>query len=68
MDEDGLRDAVYAKTGYIRGVSVLSGYVRARSGTVLAFSVLMNDLACSPSRAKAIQNDVCRILAAHKLP
>jgi len=33
---------VYAKTGYISGVVGLSGYVRAQSGKVYAFSFLFN--------------------------
>ncbi|MHB9001640.1 MAG: D-alanyl-D-alanine carboxypeptidase/D-alanyl-D-alanine endopeptidase [Thermoanaerobaculia bacterium] len=33
---------VYAKTGYISGVIGLSGYVRAKSGKVYAFSFLFN--------------------------
>lgn len=33
---------VYAKTGYITGVIGLSGYVRAKSGKVYAFSFLFN--------------------------
>ena len=57
------RDAVFAKTGYVRGVSALSGYVRTRSGRVLAFSVLMNDLACPLATARSAQDDLCRLLA-----
>lgn len=37
-----LRGAVLAKTGTIRGVSSLSGYVRCKSGRVALFSILMN--------------------------
>lgn len=37
-----LRGAVLAKTGTIRGVSSLSGYVRCKSGRVAIFSILMN--------------------------
>lgn len=39
-----LAGRVFAKTGYIRGVSALSGYVQARSGDWYAFSILFNDL------------------------
>jgi len=58
-----VRDAVFAKTGYVRGVSALSGYVKTRSAGVLAFSVLMNDLACPLATARSAQDDLCRILA-----
>ena len=36
------RGNVFAKTGTIEGVSALSGYARAASGKVYAFSVLLN--------------------------
>jgi D-alanyl-D-alanine carboxypeptidase/D-alanyl-D-alanine-endopeptidase (penicillin-binding protein 4) len=39
-----LAGRVFAKTGYIRGVSALSGFVQTRSGAWYAFSVLFNDL------------------------
>jgi D-alanyl-D-alanine carboxypeptidase/D-alanyl-D-alanine-endopeptidase (penicillin-binding protein 4) len=34
---------VFAKTGRLRGVSTLSGYAKARSGRVYAFSLLFNE-------------------------
>lgn len=37
------RGNVFAKTGTIAGVSTLSGYVKARSGRLYAFSVLVNN-------------------------
>jgi D-alanyl-D-alanine carboxypeptidase/D-alanyl-D-alanine-endopeptidase (penicillin-binding protein 4) len=55
--------AVRAKSGFIRHVSALSGYLVARSGRVLAFSILFND---TPqyvnSQLKAAQDDICRSL------
>jgi D-alanyl-D-alanine carboxypeptidase/D-alanyl-D-alanine-endopeptidase (penicillin-binding protein 4) len=36
------RGNVFAKTGTIEGVSALSGYARALSGRVYAFSILLN--------------------------
>jgi D-alanyl-D-alanine carboxypeptidase/D-alanyl-D-alanine-endopeptidase (penicillin-binding protein 4) len=36
-------DAVRAKTGLLTGAAALSGYARARDGTVLIFSLLVND-------------------------
>jgi serine-type D-Ala-D-Ala carboxypeptidase/endopeptidase (penicillin-binding protein 4) len=41
---DDLKGRVYAKTGYIRGVSCLSGFLRAQDNQMLAFSVLINDI------------------------
>jgi D-alanyl-D-alanine carboxypeptidase/D-alanyl-D-alanine-endopeptidase (penicillin-binding protein 4) len=51
---------VFAKTGYIRGVSCLSGYVRARSGRRLAFSILMNGVPWGELwKARLAQDKVC---------
>jgi len=67
--EERLRDAPYtgsvrAKTGYISGVSCLSGYARTRGGRTLAFSILINDYGPRQTNAqmKAIQDDLCRTL------
>lgn len=54
---------VWAKTGTIRHVSALSGYVRAGSGELLAFSIL-NNAARSPSRAKRLEDEIVARLAA----
>ncbi|HUX02122.1 MAG TPA: D-alanyl-D-alanine carboxypeptidase, partial [Phycisphaerae bacterium] len=51
---------VYGKTGYVAGVSALSGYVRTRSGGWIAFSVLINDVPWGQLwRAKLAQDKVC---------
>jgi serine-type D-Ala-D-Ala carboxypeptidase/endopeptidase (penicillin-binding protein 4) len=54
---------VRAKTGtlFIRPASALSGYVRTRAGTLVAFSVLTHDL--PESTALAIEDGVVRALA-----
>ncbi|MFH0963970.1 MAG: D-alanyl-D-alanine carboxypeptidase/D-alanyl-D-alanine-endopeptidase [Planctomycetota bacterium] len=54
---------IFAKTGYIRSVSALSGYVFSRSGRAFAFSILVNDLRCSTAVVKSCQDEVCRTLA-----
>lgn len=55
---------VRAKTGtlFIRPASTLSGYVRTRAGTLVAFSVLTHDL--PESTALAIEDGIVRTLAA----
>jgi len=51
---------VFGKTGYVLGSSALSGYVRARSGRVVAFSILMNDVPWGELwRAREAQDKIC---------
>ena len=52
-----LRGKVHAKTGYIHGVSCLSGYVK-RGTRVWSFSVLVNGLRGGAAGAKALQEKV----------
>jgi serine-type D-Ala-D-Ala carboxypeptidase/endopeptidase (penicillin-binding protein 4) len=42
--EGDLRGRVFAKSGFIRGVSTLSGFVQTRGGQWYAFSILMNEV------------------------
>ena len=54
---------VFAKTGYIRGVRSLSGYVRSTKGKLIAFSILMNEVPDGKGwRAKQLQQDICELL------
>jgi D-alanyl-D-alanine carboxypeptidase/D-alanyl-D-alanine-endopeptidase (penicillin-binding protein 4) len=58
---------VRAKTGtlFIRPASTLSGYVRTRAGSLVAFSVLTHDL--PEATALAIEDDIVRTLAASSI-
>ena len=58
------RGRIRAKTGYITGVSCLSGYVLDDSGKeVLAFSILVNRVRAGNGwRAKQMQDRICRLL------
>lgn len=42
--EGDLKGRVFAKSGFINGVSTLSGYVKTKSGQWYAFSILMNNV------------------------
>ncbi len=55
------RGNVMAKTGYLSGVSTLSGYAKARSGNIYAFSILMNRIR-SDWRAKAAQDRIVKAI------
>lgn len=58
------RNKVHAKTGYIAGVSALSGYVDTATGDIIVFSFLINNVK-SLRDARKIQDDVCAALANH---
>ncbi len=55
---------VMAKTGYLTGVSSLSGYAKARSGRLYAFSILCNR-ARSGSAAQKAQDRILKALIDH---
>lgn len=55
----GLRGRVFGKTGYINGVSTMSGYLHGRDGRWYAFSVLVNDCPSGEIwKAKLLQENV----------
>lgn len=56
---------VRAKTGSLRGVSALSGYVDGNQERILTFSFLVNNYTCSASVVRRIQDRACEILAEH---
>jgi len=57
-----VKGKIYAKTGYIKGVKNLSGYILSDNGEVYVFSILVNNLK-STEIANKIQESVCLILA-----
>jgi D-alanyl-D-alanine carboxypeptidase/D-alanyl-D-alanine-endopeptidase (penicillin-binding protein 4) len=64
-----LAGQVFAKTGYIRGASVLSGYVLPSDDQKYAFTVLCNDTYKAKGgtwAAKKLQESVCETLAETK--
>jgi serine-type D-Ala-D-Ala carboxypeptidase/endopeptidase (penicillin-binding protein 4) len=58
-----LRGRVHAKSGFINGVSCLSGYLSARDGQWYAFAILFNDVpAGRTSEAKVIEERIVHAL------
>jgi len=53
---------VMAKTGYMRGVRSLSGYVRATPKVWYAFSVLFNEIPGGTAPYNRIHDNICRTL------
>lgn len=51
---------VYAKTGYLSGVTGLSGYVHAQSGKVYAFSFLFNRYRVGVSSVYRLQDEILK--------
>jgi D-alanyl-D-alanine carboxypeptidase/D-alanyl-D-alanine-endopeptidase (penicillin-binding protein 4) len=62
----GLRGRVFGKSGYVNGVSALSGYLKARDEHWYAFSILMNN--CAPGsngQAKQVQEQIIAAIDAN---
>ncbi len=64
LAEPGYRDNVMAKTGSLSGVSTLTGYAKAGSGRVYAFSILCNAVP-SVWDARRAQDGIVRALIDH---
>lgn len=59
----GLSASVYAKTGTMRGIRTLSGYVQSEDQRLYAFAVMFNGYSGPSTPYKEIQDRICRILA-----
>ncbi len=60
---NGLEGRVHAKTGFIDGVSCLSGYLEAGNGNWYAFSILMNGIPYkSNSQIKPLQDRIVKAI------
>ncbi len=61
-----LRQRVFGKSGYVSGVSCLSGYLHARDDNWYAFSIMMNHIPDgSNGGMKLIQEKIIRAVDAH---
>lgn len=61
MTEPAIVGKVFAKTGHLRGVTALSGYVKP-GGKLVAFSILVNGRGLKLSAADRLQDSICRLL------
>jgi len=52
---------VFAKTGHLRGVTALSGYVKP-GGKLIAFSIIVNGRRLKTSAADRLQDSICGLL------
>jgi len=59
--EDLLRK-VRAKTGYVSGVTTLSGYAVNEANETFAFAILLNDYRCGTETMKRLMDRVCTAL------
>jgi serine-type D-Ala-D-Ala carboxypeptidase/endopeptidase (penicillin-binding protein 4) len=59
-----LRRRVMAKSGFVDGVSCLSGYLKTRDGQWYAFSIMMNHLGAT-GLGKAVQEKIVRAVDAN---
>lgn len=57
---------LHAKTGTISGVSCLSGYVKARNGHNLAFSIMVQNYVTRTKEAVKFIDRICKLLADYK--
>ena len=63
-----LRGRVVAKTGFVNGVSCLSGYLHAKDGNCYCFSIMFNGIPeGSNSGAKILQERIVRAVDQHAL-
>ncbi len=66
MNDTEAEGKVHAKTGTLRGVSCLSGYVTAKNDHLLAFSLMEQNFIDQTEYARYFQDKICQLLAEYK--
>ena len=66
MQDTEAQNNVHAKTGTLNGVSNLSGYVTAKNGHLIAFSIMIQNFVNEYSKARSFQNKICELLAEYE--
>ncbi|WP_121641083.1 D-alanyl-D-alanine carboxypeptidase/D-alanyl-D-alanine-endopeptidase [Virgibacillus sp. Bac330] len=67
MQEAPTKGNVIAKTGSLKGMSTLSGYVTTKDQQPLIFSIMINNYIGSSEEITAIEDQIASTLAAHEL-
>jgi len=65
LKEEPYKSRIRAKTGYVKGTSTLSGYVKTLDEEIIAFSILVNKIKGGTWRAKRLQDIICRSLVTY---
>ena len=65
INQEPYKRNIYAKTGYIAKVVGLTGYVRATSGRIYAFSLLYNDFPTWTGPMYELQNSILQTIVDH---
>ena len=63
MDDGRLLSKVKAKTGSMRGVRTISGYVTTKEGEELAFSIMINGFIEPRPKESRLENEICKYMA-----
>ncbi len=64
----GIPGQVHAKTGYMRGIRSMSGYVHTPDQRWYAFAVIFNGIAGGTAPYNRIHDELCRVLAGPDSP
>jgi D-alanyl-D-alanine carboxypeptidase/D-alanyl-D-alanine-endopeptidase (penicillin-binding protein 4) len=66
MKEIPLLGNVHAKTGTLKGVSTIAGYLRAKNSHLISFSILIQNYTGKNSVPRNLQDTICEFLAEYE--
>lgn len=67
MGNDGLLGRIHGKTGALKGISALAGYVYANNNHPYVFAIMVNQIIGKNYSAKTVQNEICKMLFSNKV-
>jgi D-alanyl-D-alanine carboxypeptidase len=62
MQSSEIKGKIYAKTGTMRGVTALSGFLETKRKHTLIFSIMMNGFVDLPAKYKVLEERLCEAL------